>query len=158
MEGTQERQSFSTFRKTYALLANPGTDTVFLSFRMNPDPKNGKHFPKETQKTFSLGQLELLEFVKVMDSLLKGKSVKKDWIHDPGAGTENAGAEIKTLSLGQTEDGSIMIRLHTKTKEEQHSYTIVFNKLEAMQLNLMLKLWFYEMITGTKVGFSYNWI
>jgi len=157
MEQVAAKDSFSIFRKTYALLVNPGKESVFMSFRMNPDPKSGKHFPKETQTTFNLDEAEILEFVKVMDGLLKGKDAKREWIHDPAAGTEEAGSEIKTLTLALADHG-IMIRLHLKTRDNQQTYTLILNKFEAMHLNLKIKLWFYEMQIGTKTGFTYNWI
>lgn len=138
----------ATYFRTKAMMAiYPARDRVLLKFM---EASDDGAYDKNSRAYFMIERDELFKVVVQLDGSLQ----------DPIDLFHIHGSEQKTLKIGRgRKDPNVFFVYFTNANgTEKRAYTISFDAVEFRHFKTILKLLLYEMLTGTRAGFHYDWI
>lgn len=141
-------EPIATYFRSKALMSiYPAKDRVLLKFMEALDDGT---YDKNSRSFFMIDRDELFKVVVQLEGDLK----------DPIDLFHTHGSEQKTLKIGRgRKDPNVFFVYFVNTNgTEKRVYTISFDAVEFRHFKTILRLLLYEMFTGTRAGFNYNWI
>jgi hypothetical protein len=138
----------ATYFRTKAMMAiYPAKNRVLFKFMEALE--NGT-YDKSSRAYLMIDRDELFKIVVQLDGELQ----------DPVDLFHIHGSEQKTLKIGRgrKDPNTFFVYFVNTNGSGKKAYTISFDAVEFYHFRTILKLLLYEMFTGTRAGFSYNWI
>lgn len=148
--------AFTIFWRSNAMMSIiPNQDKVLLKFMLGEgkDPKNNS-YNKDSKTFFSIDKEELFGLVDKLNYIYKGMLAKK--VLQPVMITHNYNNEIKTLSIAQSQKDPSQV--YVTLKKDNNKYYIGMNPTDFKYFLFALKMILYEIYTGTRQGFRFDWI
>jgi len=137
-------EPIAVFFRTRSMMAiYPAKNRVLFKF-MNAS--NDGTYDKESRSYLMLNREELFRLVVALE---KDLSTPVDIFH-----TYNGDAKSLKIGRGKRDPATIFAYF----THNGRSYVIRFDEIEFKYFKTILRMLLYEMYTGTRVGFTYNWV
>lgn len=148
--------SFTIFWRSNAMMSIMlAQDGVLLKFMLGEgkDPKNNTYY-RESRTLFSIDKEELFGIIHQLNIMYK--AVLDGKMANPVTLVHNYNNETKTLQIAQSpkEPGKVYVTL----VKDKNKYVISMNAVDFKFFLFALKMILYEIYTGTRQGFTFNWI
>ena len=162
--GGYKNDTFKTWWRNGAMMAiklivneDPTRNKIMFNFMLgDPNNRNAdkKSYRSDTKTAFTLDFDEAFKLNEQLNYMWY--NVKQNKMGSDITLTHSYNNEVKVLHISQAKDKPRTIFISLKKGNDR--YSISMDHLDFKLFMFSLKLLMYEMVTGTKVGFRFDWI